>query len=157
VNAIEVAQRHFDAWNRHDADAIVADFAEGGTYNNPIAGQGLTGAAIGSFAKGLFAAYPDASFELISIGDTGRGLVAFQWLARATNTGPVRTVRRLRVAVLGCRARPSFRWMATKFARRTSIMTGRLWLSSWALRQPNPPRSRNRHVVALSTISPSNQ
>jgi hypothetical protein len=30
-------------------------------------------------------------------------------------------------------------------------MTGRLWPSSWALQQPNPPRSRNRRVGALST------
>ena len=29
------------------------------------------------------------SFEIVSIGDTGGGLVAFQWLARATNTGPL--------------------------------------------------------------------
>lgn len=54
INAIEVAQRYIDAWNRHDADAIVASFAEGGTYNNPDAGQGLTGEAIADFAKGGF-------------------------------------------------------------------------------------------------------
>jgi predicted ester cyclase len=42
-----------------------------------------------SFAKALFTAYPDASFEIVSIGDTGGGLVAWQWLARATNTGPL--------------------------------------------------------------------
>jgi predicted ester cyclase len=29
------------------------------------------------------------SFEIVSIGDTGGGLVAHQWLARATNTGPL--------------------------------------------------------------------
>jgi steroid delta-isomerase-like uncharacterized protein len=88
MNAIEVVKRYFDAWNRHDADAIVALFAEGGTYSNPIAGQGLTGQAIARFAKGLFTAFPDASFEIVSIGDTGEGLVATQWLAHGTNTGP---------------------------------------------------------------------
>jgi hypothetical protein len=46
MNAIEVVKRYIDAWNRHDADAIVALFAEGGTYSNPVAGQGLTGQAI---------------------------------------------------------------------------------------------------------------
>ena len=62
---------------------------KGGTYNNPVAGQGPTGEAIGSFAvQGVFAAFPDVSFELISIGDTGGGLVACQWLLRGTNTGP---------------------------------------------------------------------
>jgi steroid delta-isomerase-like uncharacterized protein len=87
VNAIEVVKRHFDAWNRHDADAIVALFADGGTYSNPMAGQGLTSQAISGFAQGVFTAFPDASFEIVSIGDTGGGLVATQWLARGTNTG----------------------------------------------------------------------
>jgi steroid delta-isomerase-like uncharacterized protein len=89
MNAIEVVKRYFDAWNRHDADAIAALFVEGGTYSNPIAGQGLTGQATADFAKGLFTAFPDASFEIVSIGDTGGGLVATQWLARGTNTGPL--------------------------------------------------------------------
>ena len=89
MNAIDVVKRYIDAWNRHDADVIVALFAEGGTYSNPVAGQGLTGQAIASFAKGVFTAYPDASFEIVSIGDTGGGLVASQWLARGTNTGPL--------------------------------------------------------------------
>ena len=87
MNAIEVVKRYIDAWNRHDADAIVALFTEGGTYSNPMAGQGLTGQAIAGFAKGVFAAYPDVSFEIVSIGDTGGGLVASQWLGRGTNTG----------------------------------------------------------------------
>ena len=90
MNAIEVVKRYFDTWNRHDADAIVALFAEGGTYSNPHCGPGsLTGQAIAGFAKGVFTAFPDASFEIVSIGDTGGGLVATQWLARGTNTGPL--------------------------------------------------------------------
>jgi steroid delta-isomerase-like uncharacterized protein len=89
MNAIEVVKRYSDAWNRHDADAIVALFVEGGTYSNPVAGQGLTGEAIASFAKWVFAAYPDMFFEIVSIGDTGGGLVAWQWLGRGTNTGPL--------------------------------------------------------------------
>jgi steroid delta-isomerase-like uncharacterized protein len=89
MNAIAAVKRYVDAWNRHDADAIVGLFAEGGTYSNPMAGQGLTGQAIASFAKGLFTVYPDASFEIVSIGDTGEGLVAWQWLARGTNSGPL--------------------------------------------------------------------
>ena len=89
MNAIEVVKRYSEAWNRHDADAIVALFVGAGTYSNPVAGQGLTGQAIADFAKWVFAAFPDASFEIVSIGDTGEGLVAWQWLARATNTGPL--------------------------------------------------------------------
>jgi hypothetical protein len=64
MNAIEVARPYFDACNRHDANGIIATFAEGAPANNPVAGNGLTGEAIGRFAKGVFT-YPVASFELI--------------------------------------------------------------------------------------------
>jgi steroid delta-isomerase-like uncharacterized protein len=88
MNAIEVTQRYFDAWNRHDADGLVAAFAEGGTYSSSRAGQDLTGEAIVNFAKSVWAAYPDVSLELVSSGDTGGGLVASQWVMHGTQTGP---------------------------------------------------------------------
>ena len=87
MNALEVSQASFDAWNRHDADAILALYADGGTYSAPRAGKELTGEAIANFAKALFKAYPDASFEIISIGDTGGGLVASQWVLHGTHSG----------------------------------------------------------------------
>jgi len=49
----------------------------------------LTGQAIGDFAKSVWTAFPDASLELISIGDTGGGLVAIQWMLHGTHTGPL--------------------------------------------------------------------
>jgi hypothetical protein len=58
VNALEVAQRSIDAWNSHDADALVALYAEGGTYSAPRAGkEALTGKAIADFAKAVWRAY----------------------------------------------------------------------------------------------------
>jgi hypothetical protein len=42
MNALEVSQRAIDAWNRHDADAILALYAGGGTYSAPRAGGALT-------------------------------------------------------------------------------------------------------------------
>jgi steroid delta-isomerase-like uncharacterized protein len=88
MNALEVYQRYMDAWNRHDADAIIALFAEGGTYHNPRLDHPLTGKAIGDFAKSVWTAYPDTSFEIVSCGDTGGGLVAAQWVLHGTQTGP---------------------------------------------------------------------
>jgi steroid delta-isomerase-like uncharacterized protein len=89
MNALEVAQRSIDAWNRHDADAYVAFYAEGGTFSAPRAGkEALTGKAIADYAKAVWRAYPDVSLEIISIGDTGGGLVATQWVLHGTNTGP---------------------------------------------------------------------
>jgi len=87
MKAIEVARNHFNSWNRHDADAIVGAFVEGGTYHNPNVDQPLTGAAIGDFAKSVFTAFPDMSLEVINIGDIGGGFVALQWVLRGTNSG----------------------------------------------------------------------
>ena len=35
MNAVEVVQNNFNNWNRHDAEAIVAAFAEGGPTVTP--------------------------------------------------------------------------------------------------------------------------
>jgi steroid delta-isomerase-like uncharacterized protein len=87
MSAMQVAHRYFDAWNRRDAYAIVAAFAEGGTYSDPSAGENLRGDAIAAYAKGLWAAFPDLSFEVVSPVDNGVGLVAAQWMMGGTNTG----------------------------------------------------------------------
>ena len=89
MNATEVAQNNFNSWNRHDADAINAAYAKGGTYRTPRVGQALTGLAIGEYAKSVWKAFPDVSLEIISIGDTGGGLVAIQWMLHGTHTGPL--------------------------------------------------------------------
>lgn len=87
MQALQVAQRYFDAWNRRDAAALVATFATGGTYSDPVGGQGLSGAAIATYAAGLWMAFPDLSFEIVSAADSGKGMVAAQWVMRGTNTG----------------------------------------------------------------------
>jgi steroid delta-isomerase-like uncharacterized protein len=87
MNAMQVAEGYFDAWNRRDADAIVASFASGGTYSDPSAGENLRGDAIAAYAKGLWSAFPDLSFETVSVADNGAGLVAAQWIMRGTNSG----------------------------------------------------------------------
>src|ERR1700730_18571238 len=89
MNATEVAQNNLNSWNRHDADAINAAYAKGCTYRTPRMGHHLTGQAIGDFAKSVWKAFPDASLEVISIGDTGGGLVAIQWILHGTQTGPL--------------------------------------------------------------------
>jgi steroid delta-isomerase-like uncharacterized protein len=87
MDTLKIIQKNFDTWNRHDADAVAATYAEGGTYSHPRAGENLTGEAIRKFVKAVWVAYPDAALEIISTGDTGGGLVATQWVMHATNTG----------------------------------------------------------------------
>src|SRR5258708_18008431 len=88
MNALEVTQASFDAWNSHDADAILALYADGGTYSAPRAGKELTGKAIAEYAKAVWTAYPDMSIEIVSRGDTGGGLIASQWVLHGTHNGP---------------------------------------------------------------------
>ena len=54
-----------------------------------VSAKNLTGSAIGDFAKSVWKAFPDASLEVVSIGDTGGGLVAIQWMLHGTHTGPL--------------------------------------------------------------------
>ena len=88
MNALEVSQRSIDAWNRHDADAVIALYAEGATYQTPRFDQPLKGKAIPDFIKSVLTAYPDLRFDVISRGDIGGGLVASQLVLHATHTGP---------------------------------------------------------------------
>jgi steroid delta-isomerase-like uncharacterized protein len=88
MDAGKITQKNNDAWNRHDANAVMASYAEGAIYFHPRAGK-ITGEAIGKFVQAVWAAYPDASVEILSTGDTGGGLVATQWVMHATNTGPL--------------------------------------------------------------------
>ena len=84
-----VAERYIDAWNTRSPVAITGMFLEGGTYTDPITNGPLTGAAIGGFAEGLFASFPDLSFDITSNAETGSGVV-LEWTMRGTNTGSLR-------------------------------------------------------------------
>lgn len=90
MDPLAVAQRYFEAWNRRDPAAIVAAFAPGGTYCDPTSGGELAGGAIGAYAGGLFAAFPDLQFELVSAAPAGEGAVAAEWVMRGTNSRPFR-------------------------------------------------------------------
>ena len=61
--------------------------SEAGTYSDPTAGQGLRREATADYARGLWDAFPDLTFEIISKAQTGPESVAAQWVMRGTNTG----------------------------------------------------------------------
>lgn len=83
----EITQRYFRAWNQHDAAAIVATFAEGGTYADPATPDPLSGPAIGAYAEGLWAAFPDLSFDIVSVAENDAGMIAAEWRMRGTHHG----------------------------------------------------------------------
>ncbi len=83
---LDMAKKYFEAWNKHDADAIVKTFADNGTYCDPSTGE-ISGDAIGTNAKHLWDVFPDLLFEIVSIAETGSGRVAAEWIMKGTNTG----------------------------------------------------------------------
>jgi len=87
MEALECAQQYFDAWNRRDADAVLATFTAEGTYCDPASGGRLRDDALKGYMARLWAAFPDLSFEIASKGLAGENLVAAQWIMRGTNTG----------------------------------------------------------------------
>lgn len=82
----EVARRYIDAWNSRSPATINEMFVAGGTYTDPVTKGALTGSAIGAFAGGLFAAFPDLSFDITSNAESASGVV-LEWTMRGTNTG----------------------------------------------------------------------
>jgi steroid delta-isomerase-like uncharacterized protein len=84
-----IVRRYFDAWNSHDPAAIVATLGESGTYSDPATPSPLAGPALVAYTQGLFAAFPDLSFELRSAMADGRGRVVAEWLMQGTNSGPL--------------------------------------------------------------------
>jgi steroid delta-isomerase-like uncharacterized protein len=83
--------RYFEAWNDRDPAAVVATFAEGGTYSDPnVAGPPLSGPALAAYAQGLFEGFPDLRFEVPELETLPHGVTMARWLMRGTNTGPLR-------------------------------------------------------------------
>src|SRR5262245_61600162 len=87
MDALHIAQSYFVAWNRYDSTAIRTLFTEDGTYRDLVVAAGVTGAAITAYASGLFAAFPDLKFEVISMALADNGVVAAQWCMQGTNSG----------------------------------------------------------------------
>ena len=98
MNALEVSQRALDAWNRHDANAYLAVYAEGGTYENPRMDHPLKGQAIADFAKLVWTVFPDASLEIISRGATGGAWSPANWCYTAPTLVRILTAPRLLAA-----------------------------------------------------------
>jgi len=86
MTCLNIAGQYLDAWNAHDTDAIVRTFAKDGTYHDPTTGV-ISGTAIGANAQRLWEAFPDLSFEIVSIAECGENRVVAEWLMKGTNSG----------------------------------------------------------------------
>lgn len=86
MTCLDVARQYMDAWNAHDARAIVRTFSVDGAYVDPTTAA-ISGDAIADHATRLWSAFPDLSFETVSMAEAGADRVVIEWIMRGTNTG----------------------------------------------------------------------
>ncbi|MGH8671725.1 MAG: ester cyclase [Burkholderiales bacterium] len=86
MSAKDIVLKYLDEWDKRNPNGIMATFAEGGTYCDPITGKDLSGDAIMGYAQTLFTAFPDVRFETGLVAESGN-VCAFQWVMKGTNTG----------------------------------------------------------------------
>ncbi|MCB1378904.1 MAG: ester cyclase [Alphaproteobacteria bacterium] len=87
MSNIETVNRYLNGWIARDADAVLATLDDTGTYEDPSSGGPISGAAFRAYMEGLWAVFPDLTFETESVGEMAPDLIAAQWLMRGTNTG----------------------------------------------------------------------
>lgn len=87
MSHLDVVERYLNGWTLRDADAVLATLGESGTYEDPSSGGPISGETLRAYMKGLWAAFPDLSFETESVGEMGPSLFAAQWLMKGTNLG----------------------------------------------------------------------
>jgi steroid delta-isomerase-like uncharacterized protein len=83
---MDLISRYFAAWNARDPEAVMACFADEGTFEDPTTGGPITGSAIAAMANELFMGFPDVSFDDVRI-ERGSTSAAAQYVMRGTNSG----------------------------------------------------------------------
>jgi len=87
MSNLDAVRRYLDAWSTRDADAILSSLTKDGTYEDPGTGGPILGEALRAYVTGLWSAFPDLTFEIESLAETGSDTAAAQWVMLGTNTG----------------------------------------------------------------------
>lgn len=84
----EIVMKELDAFNRHDADAFAALYADDSNNYDPMYDKPLVGrAAVRKDIADFFLAFPDVQAKLISPILTSENIAAFEVSITGTNTG----------------------------------------------------------------------
>ena len=90
MTTLEAVRSYIDAWNGRSCQAVLESLTPTGTYRDPTTLGPLAGDALRAHLTSLWQSFPDLSFEVVSLAETGDGRAAFEWNMRGTNTGPFR-------------------------------------------------------------------
>lgn len=81
--------RYVEAWNEHDPEAVMAQFADGGTYVDPASDGILSGENIGEHVEGLAGAFPDYHFAEGQRALNDDDVLFAEWTLHGTHDGPL--------------------------------------------------------------------
>lgn len=81
--------RYVEAWNEYNPEAVMAQFADGGTLNDPATDGTLTGEEIGEWVEETAKAFPDYHFEEGRRVSNEEGILFAEWTMHGTHDGPL--------------------------------------------------------------------
>jgi steroid delta-isomerase-like uncharacterized protein len=79
-------QRYVEAWNRHDPEAVVAQFGDGGLYEPLPMEHSFSGDALERFVRMVMKAFPDLTLRVLRRISAGELLIA-EWEIGGTHLG----------------------------------------------------------------------
>jgi steroid delta-isomerase-like uncharacterized protein len=79
-------RRALEAFDDHDADGVLAEFAEGGTFTDPLEEE-LAGEELREYCEDLFVAFPDLRLEEKRVMTSEGGATAIECVYRGTHEG----------------------------------------------------------------------
>jgi ketosteroid isomerase-like protein len=93
MSIIDAVNRWYAAWNAHDTAAIADAMSPHGTYLDPVLGSPIDRATTAEHAvANLFTMFPDAHFEVLTVGAMSEISAAAQWRMTGTSTSKGRPV-----------------------------------------------------------------
>jgi steroid delta-isomerase-like uncharacterized protein len=84
-------ERYTEGWNDHDPDAVVEQFAPGGTYVDSALAEPLERDEIADFVTDTVTGFPDVRFEerrVVTAEEGAELVLVAEWTMRGTHTGP---------------------------------------------------------------------
>jgi len=82
-------ERALTAFDAHDVDAMMAEFADGGTFTDPLVDGELSGDALRDYTLEVFEAFPDLRIDVRRVVSTGGEVVAIETTYVGTHEGPM--------------------------------------------------------------------
>lgn len=80
-------EEYVSAWNDHEPERVLAQFADGGTYVDPTLDEPLVGREIADYVAEIVSGVPDVHVDERRVVDSEPGVVVSEWTMRGTHSG----------------------------------------------------------------------